>query len=134
MSFYSDMAAMAAEMLAEFGTDIAITRIAHNFDPVANQPVSGGSQVLVVKGVFTAINKSLVDGTRISESERVVLIGPGIEPKTGDFLGMAQSVQAVGGAPGVVLAAGAALPWTIKHIRAINPAGTPICYFVQVQQ
>lgn len=136
MTFYAEMAATATEMLTEFGRSIILTRQSLNFDPIQNKPVSGGTSNLTTVGLFTSIRHNLADGTRIQDNERIMVLDASIEPRMGDLLDVSGLVAAesVGAAPGVILSDGQAVAWTITQIREINPAGTPICYFVQVRR
>ncbi len=136
MTFYSEMAATATEMLTEFGRSICLTRQSLNFDPIENKPASGGTANLTTVGMFTRITRNLADGTRIQDNERVMVLDASVEPRMGDLLDVSGLVAAdnVGAAPGIILSNGQAVAWAITQIREINPAGTPICYFVQVQR
>lgn len=136
MTFYDEMASMATELLTEFGQEIVLTRPSLNFSNITNKPVSGGTTNLTTIGVFTNIDRSLVDGTRIQDTERVMVIDASVSPRMGDLLGVSGMVtpESVGAAPGIILSPGQALSWTIVAIKDINPAGTPICYFVQVRR
>lgn len=136
MTFYSEMADTATELLTEFGQKITITRPSLNFDPVTNKPTSGGTVNNTTVGLFTNIDRSLVDGTRIQDIERVMVIDASFAPRMGDLVDVSGAVvaESVGAAPGIILSAGQAVAWTIVAIREINPAGTPVCYFVQVRR
>lgn len=136
MTLYSDMAATATEMLTEFGRSINLTRQSLNFDPIQNKPTSGGASNLATVGMFTSIRRNLSDGTRIQDNERIMVLDASVEPRMGDLLDVSGLVAAehVGAAPGIILSEGQAVAWTITQIREINPAGTPICYFVQVRR
>lgn len=136
MTFYDEMASMATELLTEFGQEIVLTRPSLNFSNITNKPVSGGTTNLTTIGVFTNIDRSLVDGTRIQDTDRVMVIDASVSPRMGDLLDVSGTVttESVGAAPGIILSPGQALSWTIVAIKDINPAGTPICYFVQVRR
>lgn len=136
MTFYADMADTATDLLTEFGQEVTITRPSLNFDPVTNKPTSGGTVNNTTVGLFTNIDRSLVDGTRIQDTERVMVIDASFAPRMGDLVDVSGAVvaESVGAAPGIILSAGQAVAWTIVAIREINPAGTPVCYFVQVRR
>jgi len=136
MTFYDEMASMATELLTEFGQEIVLTRPSLNFSNITNKPVSGGTINLTTIGVFTNIDRSLVDGTRIQDTDRVMVIDASVSPRMGDLLDVSGMVttESVGAAPGIILSPGQALSWTIVAIKDVNPAGTPICYFVQVRR
>lgn len=130
------MADTATDMLTEFGQSIVITRPSLNFSNITNKPVSGGTVSLATVGLFTKIDRSLVDGTRIQDTDRVMVIDASVSPRMGDLLDVSGMVtpESVGAAPGIILSPGQALSWTIVAIKDINPAGTPVCYFVQVRR
>lgn len=134
MTFYSEMAADVTDLLTEFGRSIILSRPAYNFDNNTNQPSSGGLVNHTTVGLFTEINKDLIDGSRIQSTERIMVIDASVAPQMGDLLDVSGIVQAeaVGAAPGVILSAGQSVAWTIVKIREINPAGTPLAYFLQV--
>lgn len=136
MTFYAEMADTATELLTEFGRAIVLTRPSLNFDPVTNRPTSGGTTNFTTVGAFTSIKRDLNSGTRIQASERIMVIDASVQPQMGDLLDVSGLVasESVGAAPGIILRDGQAVAWTITAIREINPAGTPICYFVQVQR
>lgn len=136
MTFYSDMADVATDLLTEFGRTIVLSRPAYNFDDDTNSPASGGVVNHNTIGLFTKINCDLLTGTRIQSTERIAVIDASVAPQMGDLMDVSGTVQgeAVGAAPGIILSAGQAVAWTIMKIREINPAGTPIAYFVQVSR
>lgn len=136
MTFYAEMAETATEMLSEFGRSIVLSRPSYNFDNATNKPTSGGVSNLTTVGLFTRISRDLETGSRIQSTERVMVIDASIAPLIGDLVDVSGVTESenVGAAPGVILSTGQAAAWTITKIREINPAGTPICYFVQVQR
>lgn len=136
MTFYAETAEVATDLLTELGRQIVLTRPALNFDDATNKPVSGGTVNHTTVGVFTKIDRSLADGTRIASTDRIMVIDASVTPQMGDLLDVSGMVQAeaVGAAPGIVLTTGQAQAWAIVDIKEVNPAGTPICYFVQVRR
>lgn len=136
MTFYAEMAATASEMLTEFGRAIVLSRPSYNFDNTTNKPISGGTSNLTTVGLFTRIDRDLADGTRIQSTERVMVIDASVAPMVGDLVDVSGITQAenVGAAPGIILSNGQAVAWTITKTKEVNPAGTPICYFIQVRR
>jgi len=136
VTFYDEMASMATELLTEFGQEIVLTRPSLNFSNITNKPISGGKTNLTTICVLTNRDRSLVDGTRIQDTDRVMVIDASVSPRMGDLLDVSGMVttESVGAAPGIILSPGQALSWTIVAIKDVNPAGTPICYFVQVRR
>lgn len=136
MTFYADMADDVTDLLTEFGRSVVLSRPAYNFDDDTNQPATGGVVNHTTVGLFTKINKDLIDGSRIQSTERIMVIDASVAPQMGDLLDVSGDTQAeaVGAAPGIILSAGQAVAWTIVKIREINPAGVPLAYFVQVMR
>ena len=138
MTFYSDMADTASELLAEFGTAVNIVRPALNFNNTTNKPTSGGNTVIASTGVFRSIARRLVDGTRIQSGDRELVMVPDVEVRMGDRIDVSSigdtTATTVGGAPGIILGAGIAGTWAIQEINEIRPAGVLLAYVVRVRR
>ncbi|MDQ0462626.1 hypothetical protein QO010_000374 [Caulobacter ginsengisoli] len=78
MSFYDDMAATAAGMLAEFGQAVTISRTAPGAYDTATG-TNGPPTVLswTVAGLEEAYDSRLIDGTLILAGDRRLLVEPG---------------------------------------------------------
>jgi len=119
MSFYSEMAEMATELITEFGQDIVITReINEVINPVTGEvEVEADSQEYTVKGVKKKYPLSLIDGTRITSSDREILMDASVvEPLITDTISINNQ------------------EWPIMEIHSINPAGIPLIYSVRVRR
>lgn len=118
MSFYDDMAKVASQLLKEFGQPVTITRPAEdqNVDPVTGAVTGGEPTVYTVNGFIRPYPDHLVDGTRITTGDRLLMLEPAVEPNQADTI----TVQGQ--------------EWPIQNIKTINPAGTPVLFFVQVRR
>lgn len=138
MTFYTEMADTASELLAEFGTAVNIVRPALNFNNTTNKPTSGGNTVIASTGVFRSIARRLVDGTRIQSGDRELVMVPDVEVRMGDRIDVSSigdtTATTVGGAPGIILGAGIAGTWAIQEINEIRPAGVLLAYVVRVRR
>ena len=138
MTFYTEMADTASELLAEFGTAVNIVRPALNFNNTTNKPTSGGNTVIASTGVFRSIARRLVDGTRIQSGDRELVMVPDVEVRMGDRIDVSSigdtTATTVGGAPGIILGAGIAGTWAIQEITEIRPAGVLLAYVVRVRR
>lgn len=138
MTFYTEMADTASELLAEFGTAVNIVRPALNFNNTTNKPTSGGNTTIASTGVFRSIARRLVDGTRIQSGDRELVMVPDVEVRMGDRIDVSSigdtTATTVGGAPGIILGAGIAGTWAIQEINEIRPAGVLLAYVVRVRR
>ena len=138
MTFYTEMADTASELLAEFGTAVNIVRPALNFNNTTNKPTSGGNTVIASTGVFRSIARRLVDGTRIQSGDRELVLIPDVQVRMGDRIDVSSvgdtTATTVGGAPGIILGAGIAGSWAIQEINEIRPAGVLLAYVVRVRR
>jgi len=115
MTFYADMATTAKDLLAEFGQTVTIARVTGgSVDPVTGSVTAGTTTTYSPKGILRNYNATLIDGTRIKAGDMELILDDTIAPLLTDK-------PAIGGTV-----------WTIKGIKEINPAGTPLVYFCQV--
>lgn len=112
MTFYSELAAVAVELLTEFGQAITLTRTTgKSIDPVTGVATPGTSADQETVGVIKPYAKGLIDGTLIQVGDKEAIITATIEPLTSDRINGMQ----------------------IVNITEINPAGTVLVYKVQVR-
>jgi hypothetical protein len=119
MTFYSEMAEMATELITEFGQDIVITReTEEEINPVTGEvEVEANTQEFIVKGVMKKYPENLVDETRITSSDREIIIEASVvEPLLTDTVSINSQ------------------EWPIMEIHSINPAGTPLVYSMRVRR
>lgn len=117
MSFYDDMAATALELLNEFGQSVTLTRRTGNsIDPITGTVTAGTDASVITTGLIKPYPDSLVDNTRILSGDKEIVLSNQYVPTMTDK-------PRINGED-----------WIIVNIKTINPAGTPVCYFVQVRK
>lgn len=120
--FYTELAAVATEMLAEFGTDFVLQSQAEGgeYDPVTGETASGGDPINTpFKGVrmnpTQEYAQSMSQGT-VHARDMLILMEPNArEPKLEDAVVMGDET------------------WQVVNIRVEKPADVPLYYLVQVR-
>lgn len=86
MTFYSDLAATAVELLAEFGIDMVLEIETGSYQP--GGIVVSSTSTETVKGVLLDYSQTERDGTMIRQEDQRVYLSPDLktEPKTGHKL------------------------------------------------
>ena len=116
-AFYARRAAGVAKLLARRGQTISVTRTAGgSVHPVTGVVTPGTTQTLSAKGIMRPYPDKLIDGTRITASDREVILDDSFEPALTDLL-------QIGGQS-----------WSVQEVTAVNPAGTPIVYRVRARR
>lgn len=115
MSFYTEMAEMAREMLAEYGMAVVLTRETGDFDEVAGA-YDSEPQALNSTGLFTSITEQLKQDFTVIDGDRTMILDDSVEPQNADTV-------AIDGAD-----------WSVVKVKPIKPTDTIICYFVQVRK
>lgn len=137
-TLYEEMAQTCVDLMEEFGLTINIVRPSYNFDNATNKPASGGVATHPTAGIFTKIDRMPVSGTRVQHGERLMALVPTFRPQMGDRVDVSMTgdstATTTGAAPGIILSQGQAGAWTIQEIQEINPAGTPVVFFVRVSR
>ena len=117
MSFYDDMAATALELLNEFGQSVTLSRITGaSVNPVTGVIVSGTDTSVTTTGLIKPYPDSMVDDTRILDGDREFVLSNEQTPQPTDKIVIGSE------------------EWAIVNIKTINPAGTVVCFFVQVRR
>lgn len=117
MSFYADMAEVAADLLAEFGAAVTLRRVSGGtFSAVTGTASGESSSDITSTGVIKPFRADLIDGTRIQQGDKVLILDDSQVPALTDK----------------VLIGTAA--WNILDIDTVSPAGTPLVYFVHIRQ
>jgi N-acetylmuramoyl-L-alanine amidase len=117
MTFYSEMAATASELITEFGADVVLQRASGGaFDPATGQTTGVTTSELTAKGIHKRFKASLVDGTRIKHGDKLYVLNDSQVPAMSDKLKVGAEY------------------WSIVNVDSIVPAGTAIVYFVQVRK
>lgn len=125
MTFYSEMADTAAELLAEFGQAVTLTESTPGtYDPAQSKPAAPDVTTQTAVGVVREYSSRSIDGTLIQAGDRLLIVGP----KT--TAGQALSEPTVEST--LTLADGSV--WTVKRVEAMNPAGTALAYRLQLRQ
>lgn len=118
MSFYSDMADTAKELIAEFGQPLTLMReTGGGFDNITGTPIPGTVEELPCQGVWLEISEQINTalGGTVQAGDRVVMLDASQEPLQADLLLVDQS------------------PWSIVKIQPIAPGGVALAYYVQVR-
>lgn len=119
MTFYSDMADVADDLIVEFGQVVTLKVAAGT----AYNPATGEVTVTYTDqaghGCTVDFDKGLIDGEKVRIGDRLVLLSPfGLsEPTEGDKLVIGSDTWNV-----------------IPPVVVTNPAGTPVLYEVQVRK
>ncbi|WP_434033589.1 hypothetical protein [Cupriavidus sp. a3] len=123
MSFYDEMATLADELLREFGKALTLRRVV----PGAYDPASGTSAETVTdyqgtgalfEYAMLAAGQTWIPSTLIEVGDKQCLLSPaGMPlPTTGDKLLDGAEV------------------WQVQNVKAVNPAGTPVLYELQIRK
>lgn len=116
-SFYDDMAATALELLTEFGQAVTLQRYTGaSVDPITGYSTAGTDASVITTGLLKPYPDSMRDDTRILQGDKELVLSNEQVPTASD--------KAVIGGEN----------WSIVNIKTISPAGTPVCYFVQVRR
>lgn len=84
-----DLSATATGLLKSLGdeTYVSITRKSGGtFDPVEGQTTGFSESVLPVVGAVTKLKSSMVDGTRIKATDKMIILDGAIEPLYTDLI------------------------------------------------
>lgn len=114
---YAKMAVTARRLLTRFGQSITISRTTGaTYDPVTGVTTPGTTTAFTPKGVLLKYPDRLIDGTRILQSDRKLILDDTVAPEMSDKP-LVQGEE-----------------WTIQDIMTVSPAGTPLIYEVQVRK
>ncbi|MGT2429248.1 hypothetical protein ACU4HD_11970 [Cupriavidus basilensis] len=123
MSFYDEMAALADELLREFGKALTLRRVVQgDYDPgsgtapetVTNYPGTGALFDYETLGA----GQTWIPSTLIEVGDKQCLLSPtGVPlPTAGDLLVDGTDV------------------WQVKNVKAVKPAGTPVLYELHLRK
>lgn len=117
MTFYSDMASVANDLLTEFGADVILLRSTPGtFDRVTGAETGATTAEITATGIQQSYKADLIDGTRIKHGDRLYVIDDTQTPAMTDKVKVGSDY------------------WSIVNIDETNPAGTVIVYFIQVRK
>jgi len=120
---YAEMAAMAQELLAEFGAAVTLRQPGTGeYDPETGTVSSDPTDFLGIGAKFDYEQRN-IDGTLILQGDQQVYLavqqGAGAampKPKAGDLILVGND------------------PWRVVTAEAIEPASVPVLYIVQVRK
>lgn len=115
MSFYSEMAATATELLAEFGAACTLKRqTTGTYNPgTGTTPVT--TESLPTTAAVFAYPQRYIDGTLILEGDQQAFMVPAVAPKQGDVL------------------AWQGRDWQVIAVKPLAPAGVHCLYEAQLR-
>lgn len=117
MTFYSDLAADAHDMIVEFGQTMTLKRLTPGaYDP-ATGTLTNTTTTETATGVELDYTSSEIDGTVILRGDRkLILSTTGIgAPKVDDTVTIGTTV------------------YTLKNVQPLSPGGTVVIYTCQVR-
>ena len=120
MSFYSEAAATAAQLLTEFGQPLSLSYVASStYDPATSTATPQPSQKYTAYGVMFDYDTKFVDQTMILQGDKHVYLstkGLSVVPKAG-----------------MILTDGAGETYTIISVKPLAPALVTVLYEMQVR-
>ena len=135
MSFYARLQKTAIRLIERFGAQLRFeSRVAFH-DPVESKDEDAQATQHLAMGVVIESERSLVDGSRIEQGRKIVLLDAQKEPQTDWVFDADHAASLHGGGlyPGV--SAGALKgKWSVAEIKAIDPAGVALLYEVQISR
>lgn len=116
-AFYDELAALAHDLIDEFGQDVELLPPPPVTDPVTGAVPPGDPPGSTnTRGIMRTYPQNLVDETRILRSDRLLVLSHEVEP-------VVSGRAKVNGEN-----------WTIEDVRTASPAGVPLVYFAQVRR
>ena len=117
MTFYTDAAADALELLTEFGYQLTLSRkTGDSVDPITGVIAPGTDSSVTTTGFDIPYDDGLIDGTRILNGDRKLLLSNEQEPSPDDKP-IIDSQE-----------------WSIVNIKTVAGAGTAVIYKCQVRR
>lgn len=117
MSFYSEMAEVANDLLAEFGQTITLLRTTPGtFDETTETETGDSTAELTATGIQKNFAQGLIDGSRILSSDKLFILDDDQVPVMTDKIKVGS------------------VYWNIVDINPVEPAGIPLVYFVQARK
>ena len=125
MSFYSEMAATATEMIREFGQPMTLTQpAAGNYDTLTASVVAGSPTTHAVLGVVFDYPSRMIDGTRILQGDKQVYLAT----KT-----VNGQVLAITPRPDMKITDASGVVYTIITSKPLAPAVEAVMHELQVR-
>jgi len=114
---YSGMVATASRLIAKFGAAITVNRTTgETIDPVTNVATGGTPVTLSANGIIRRYPAKMIDGTRIEQGDKEVVLDPSVTMLIDDTLTIDGD------------------DWNIMDINTVAPDNTPLVYFIQVRK
>lgn len=114
--FYNQLAKTATQLIAKYGTAVFLKRDTGAINPVTGQKSGGSVQMLQTIGIFKQIPNTLIDGTRILSTDKMLVIDARIKPEITDTVQFYETT------------------WAIEEITESNPGGTPLVYMLRIRR
>ena len=110
------MASTASRLIGTYGRVVMLVRNTDSTDPVTGVTTSGSTTRYKLMGIFKLYPDSLIDGTRIKASDRVIILDNKIEPILTDKIDISGQ------------------EWNIENIKTSEPANEKLVYFLQIRR
>jgi len=114
--FYNRLANTATRLIIKYGQSLLLVRSGNSVDPVTGVATSGSGISYKIMGILQTYPDNLIDGTRIKQSDRLVIIDGSIAPLLTDKIKVENQ------------------EWNIESLKTSNPAGTKLVHFIQVRR
>jgi len=112
--FYGRFALIAVRLMGKYGQTVFIKRTdGISIDPVTGVE-SGTESVLTTTGILKIYPDNLIDGTRITSGNRLLVLTSEVEPLITDKVSLHNE------------------DWNIEEIQTVSPAGADVVYMVKV--
>lgn len=116
-AFYTRLAGTASRLLTKFGGTVSVSRsVGRSVNPVTGAITPGSTSTLTAKGLIQRYVDNLIDGSRIKDSDRLLILDNTFEPLLTDRP-MVDGQQ-----------------WNIVDIKSVKPAAVSVVYFLQVRR
>jgi len=116
-SFYDNMGSTALGLLVKFGQSITLAReTGESVDPITGAVTAGTDASVTTTGILKLYPDNMVDGTRILDSDRMLILSNEQVPQPTDK-------PLIDGEE-----------WGVVNISTLSPAGTDVIYKVQVRR
>ena len=116
-SFYESLGNTALSLLVKFGQSITLSReTGGSTDPITGVVTPGTDASVVTTGIIKPYPDAMIDGARILDSDRELIISNEQVPQPTDK-------PIIGGEE-----------WSIVNITTISPSGADVIYKIQVRR
>lgn len=108
---YAEIAAIASELLTEFGQQVTITREGDgSYNPATGQTTPSAASATAMAAIFD-IEQKFIDGTLVKAGDQQAYIEAGFKPAQGDTITSAAGVA-----------------YTVVQAKEIAPSGMAVLY------